>query len=133
MHSIRTALALMIVFAAACGDSQTPPLPEAEFTARGSVEQVWLIDAPPGEELRLVASDGSVVETGPADELGSRIFRKVPIGEDYRVEAGEGADRRSTGPLSVRGPDDPPPHEFYANQEIGPGYGYIETLSLIHI
>jgi predicted acyl esterase len=127
MKSIRTALALMIVFAAACGDSQTPPLPEAEFTARGSVEQVWLVEATPGEELRLVASDGSVVETGLADELGSRIFRKVPIGEDYRVEAGAGADRRSTGPLSVRGPDDTPPYEFYANQEIGPGYGYIET------
>ena len=94
----------------------------ATFDAHGSVEQVWLIGAEPGAELRLVDEDAVVVATAAADAQGSLIFRDVPPA-DYRVAA---ADTVSDA-VTVAAPDDHPDAAFYAAQDIVPGYGYLET------
>ena len=55
----------------------------------GSVEQVYLVDAEPGTELRLVDAGGNVVQTGVADENGTLIYRDVAAGSAYRVETAD--------------------------------------------
>lgn len=138
-------LALLIsLLVAACGSSSdapsgpltpTPaptapgqPTPRpARFTARGSVEQVYVLGATPGETLSLRSMGGDLVKMGEADQLGSLIFRGIQPGAGYRVESGSGDALEMSPELVVTAPEDAPDPSFYASQEIGPGYGYLET------
>jgi len=101
----------------------------AGFTARGSVEQVSVVRAEPGQALELHGAAGWQAE-GVADEQGSLIFREVPPGDGYRVvgrDAGTGLIERSD-PFEVLSLEESlPPREFYTSQQLGPGYGYITT------
>lgn len=99
----------------------------ASFTARGSVNQVYIIDAEPGTTLELVGPDSFVIDSGTADSEGSLIFREVEIGEGYHVVAGFPSALEASAALEVTAWDDPPDQSFYDNQDIGPGYGYLET------
>ncbi|HEX5615793.1 MAG TPA: CocE/NonD family hydrolase [Acidimicrobiia bacterium] len=103
----------------------------ASFDAHGSVEQVWVTGAEPGVALELVASEGAVVAFGEADDEGSLILRGVEPGDEYRVAtvaATEGdAPVQASETLAVGAPDDHPSADFYADQEIATGYGYLET------
>ncbi len=138
-----TAILATLVLASACGDDGTTgdsgspgprptpapeptaaPGPMADFEVTGSVEQVYLVGATPGTELRLLGPDDVVVQTGTADENGTLIYRDVAAATGYRVEASDGA---SSPAFEVKTPDDVPSPEFYASQTIGPGYGYLET------
>jgi uncharacterized protein len=99
----------------------------APFDANGSVEQVWLTGAQPGQALKLVARNGKVVATGEADAQGSLILRDVEPRRGYRVAAGAGAALVASPTLEVTAPDDPPEQAFYESQELDAGYGYLET------
>lgn len=100
------------------------PPPAASFEVTGSVEQVYLVSAEPGTELDLIDANGTAVQTGTADENGTLIYRDVVAGEGYTVRDASGA---TSAAFTVRTPDDVPDQSFYASQEIGPGYGYLET------
>lgn len=137
----------VFLFASACGDGGTPagggnsspptetpapgpaptatpePAPVAEFEVHGSVEQAYLVGAEPGMELTLFDAEGTAVATGTADENGTFIYRDLTAGT-YRIEAADGLSSES---FEVRTPDDVPSESFYAAQDIGPGYGYLET------
>ena len=92
------------------------------FTVRPSVNQLYVLDATPGEQLTLV-HDGAVVGTGTVDELGSLAWRQLDAGT-YTVE-GDGV---SSGPETVTDFDGPPPPaSFYSGQALGEGFGYITT------
>ncbi|GIU88178.1 MAG: hypothetical protein KatS3mg009_2693 [Acidimicrobiia bacterium] len=95
----------------------------AAFEVHGSVEQVWLTGAEPGAPLRLVDADDRLVAEAEADARGSLIFRDVEPGPGYRVAS----DGTVSGAVEVVAPDDHPDPSFYASQEIGEGYGYVET------
>lgn len=99
----------------------------AGFLARGSVEQVYVVDAAAGTALELVDEDGCPVQSGTSDRQGSLIFRRVPAGAAYAVVQRSGEVLRASGLLQVRSPNDLPPRSFYENQQIGAGYGYLET------
>jgi predicted acyl esterase len=98
--------------------------PSPALVARGSVEQVAITGASPGEALRLVASDGHVRARGTSDDTGALLLRDVPPGTGYRVEGSGGA---RSAPLRVLAEDEHPPHSFYAAQRLGPGYQYLTT------
>jgi predicted acyl esterase len=95
----------------------------AEFEVHGSVGQVWLTGARPGERLRLVDRRDRLVATAEADGRGSLIFRDVEPGRGYRVASDATVSER----VEVTAPDDHPNASFYRRQEIGEGYGYVET------
>jgi hypothetical protein len=105
----------------------------ASFTARGSVAQVWVIDAMPGTEIELVIETvedgGLVMMSGTTDAAGSFIFRDVPPDAGYRVIAGAGtaSPLHASPALEVTAVDDAPDPSFYAEQQIVGGYGYLET------
>ncbi|MDG2307598.1 MAG: CocE/NonD family hydrolase [Candidatus Binatia bacterium] len=129
----------VLVLVSACGSdgtsapTQSPspqptttpePAPVADFDVTGSVEQVYLVGATPGTELQLVDADGSVVQTGTADDNGTLIYRHVAAAAGYRVEAADGS---SSPAFEVKTADDVPSQDFYSSQEINAGYGYLET------
>jgi predicted acyl esterase len=99
----------------------------ATFVARGSVNQVYVTDAPPNTVLELVGSDSFVAMAGTTDANGALILREVPIGAGYHIVSGHPGPLFASGALEVTAWDDPPDHSFYANQVINPGYGYLET------
>jgi predicted acyl esterase len=99
----------------------------APFTAHGSVEQLYVTDAAAGSELELVGSDGLVVTSGRADAQGSLVFRDVPAGRGYVVATGYPGDPQASNAVDVTTADEAPDESFYAQQEIGKGYGYLET------
>ncbi|HEY8429465.1 MAG TPA: CocE/NonD family hydrolase [Sandaracinaceae bacterium] len=95
----------------------------AGFQARGSVEQVHVTHATPGESLRLVDAFLQTVAEGEADYQGSLIFREVEPGA-YRV-LGESGISDPIEVVSIE--DSTPPQSFYDEQVLEPGFGYITT------
>ncbi|MGB0098735.1 MAG: CocE/NonD family hydrolase [Nocardioides sp.] len=110
------------VLTATEGAHATDPAADAAgFTVRPSINQVYVLDATPGETLELVGA-GGVVETGTADEFGSLAWRELEAGS-YQVRGdGESVD------LTVADFDDPaPPQSFYDEQTLEDGFGYLTT------
>ncbi|MEW6272815.1 MAG: CocE/NonD family hydrolase, partial [Thermodesulfobacteriota bacterium] len=136
-------LALHQVSLTACGNSSSasggpspsptaaptpgPGTVPASYSARGSVEQAYVVDAEPGSELTLVDGFGAAVATGTADAQGSLIFRDVPAGGGYRVTAPAAGQTAVSEPFAVTTAEDVPDPSFYQSQVVGPGYQYIET------
>ena len=94
---------------------------DPDFTVRGSVNQVYVLDGTPGEALELRDGDG-VVAAGTVDALGSLAWRELEAGA-YTVH-GTGGDV----PVTVADFDDPAPGQaFYDGQTLEEGFGYITT------
>ena len=99
----------------------------AQFKVRGSIEQVHVTHASPGATIQLLDDEGELVQEGVADYQGSLIFREVEPGSGYRVFA-------KSVPSGLSDPFDvlpfqgsTPPPEFYQEQVLEPGFGYITT------
>ncbi len=55
------------------------------FSARGSVEQVYVTGLAPGAQMSLLKSNGETVSTQTADSEGGLLFRRVAPAKRYRV------------------------------------------------
>jgi predicted acyl esterase len=96
------------------------------FTARGSVEQVYVTGLAPGAQMTLVNGAGATVATRKANSLGGLLFRNVAPGSGYRVRPSAGGT--SSGPLTVLSTQSAPPSTTVYNQAIpSSGYGYLTT------
>jgi uncharacterized protein len=93
------------------------------FSAHGSVRQVYVVGARPGERLTLVGTRGRTVAVRIAGPLGGVVFRGVAPGRGYRVRSA-GAPRTPT--LTVL-PDRsaPPSTRIYRQRIPRSGYGYV--------
>jgi hypothetical protein len=98
---------------------------EPGFSARGSVEQVYVTGLAPDAELSLLDAAGTTVATRQANSQGGLLFREVAPGSGYRVRASDGAE---SGPLTVLPTDPAPPSTAVYDQAIpSRGYGYLST------
>jgi uncharacterized protein len=98
----------------------------AAFTARGSVEQVYVTGATPGTQMALLSSAGKTVATRPVNSLGGALFRNVAPGSGYRVRPAAGGT--ASGPLTVlTGQSAPPDTSVYSQNIPSSGYGYMNT------
>ncbi len=125
-------IGLALVPAVPAGATSATAADAAPFTARGSVHQVHVIDAPPntGVELRRRAR---TVEKARTDDLGGYIFRNVDAGTGYVVVL-RTKDRPQSASLTVLGADFVPPQSLYRDQHLEvdnltatSGYGYLTT------
>ena len=90
---------------------------------RGSINQLAVLDATPGEDLDLLDDGGAVVGTGTVDDLGSFVWRDLDAGT-YAVSA----DGTSLGSAHVSDYADPAPDQsFYDGQTLTKGFNYITT------
>ena len=118
------AVVLAFIFTAAAGVGAASAA-TANFSAHGSVEQVYVTGASPGEELTLVNSGGSTVATQQVNSLGGLLFRNVTPGSGYRVRDANGAE---SDPLTVLTTQSAPPSTDVYNQTIAAdGYQYLTT------
>src|ERR687893_1144527 len=98
---------------------------EPTFNAHGSVEQVYVTDLSPGEQVSLLDSAGTTIATRQANSLGGSLFRNVPPGSGYRARASDGTE---SDPLTVLTTQSTPPSTDVYDQTIpSNGYGYLTT------
>jgi predicted acyl esterase len=119
-------------------DPETDAAPEPEpdagpepepgpFRVRGTLEQVYIWQAPPDTPIELVGPEGEVAANAPTDDQGSLVFRAVPPGEGYTVRVAADPAVAVTD-VRVRSLEDlGPDPELYASQVLQPGYGYLTT------
>ena len=117
-----TVVTLVVTGTATVGSASAA---EPTFSARGSVEQVYVTGLSPGEQVSLQNSAGSTIETRQANSLGGSLFRNVPPGGGYRVRTSDGTESGALPVLTV--PTAAPSTGVY-DQTIPPaGYGYLTT------
>ncbi len=117
------ALAL-VVTAFAAGQVATAADP-AGFTLRGSVNQLYVLDAEPGQQLELVDEGDVVVGAGTVDPAGSLVWRELGAGS-YTVRDADAPAVAAEATVSDF--DDPPPAQsLYDGQSLGSRFGYITT------
>src|SRR4051794_28581340 len=75
---------------------------QVAFTARGSVEQIQVTGANPGQGLRLIDRRGDVVDAERGGSLGGIVSRHVRPGGGYRVRQPGGAESASLRVLPRR-------------------------------
>lgn len=96
----------------------------ASFTVQPGVEQIAILDAEPGRELTVFASDGAAVTSGLIDDAGSLLFRDLPAGEAFTV----GDDVEASEPVAPLARDEHPGPAFFAEQVLPiDELGYITT------
>lgn len=96
------------------------------FTARGSVQQVYVTGAAAGAQMSLLDSQGATVASQVADPLGGLLFRHVSPGDGYRVRLE--SDGSESGPLTVHPDTSAPWDPAVYNQSIpSSGYTYLTT------
>src|SRR5690606_29735735 len=92
------------------------------FATRPGPEQIAIVGAEPGDELRIADLGGNAVASGTADEQGSLLFRGLEPG-DYVVDSSGAA----TGKVTVTSPDEPPDRRWYPAPQLEPGFGYLKA------
>jgi hypothetical protein len=123
----RLAIVCLALFASACTSDDTTSGSAAAMTVSGSVNQVFVLDGPAGDDVELLDPDGSVVDEGTVDAQGALIFRDVDKAEGYTVRT-TGDEPAESDPVDVESVTSSQPDQaFYDDQTLEPGFEYIET------
>ena len=104
-----------------------PALAQAEFEAKGSVEQVYATGLEPKAKMSLLDRKGKVVDDPERrTKRAALLFRQREAGQGLPRRHAEGQQRPA--PLTVLTKRSAPPDESIYDQEIEPdGYQYLET------
>jgi uncharacterized protein len=94
----------------------------AKVSARGGINNAYVLGAPEGRKLVLVDAAGRTVARGRADRLGSRIFHNLRPGRGYRVRVGDDA---FTPRFRVLRSGDNPRPAFYRRRRVREGLNYV--------
>ena len=97
----------------------------ATFVAGGSIDQVWVTDANPGDVLILADASSKEVARGTADRLGSLILRDIAPGAGYTVRRVDPSGVVGTPPLTVLAQTDVPDPSLY-QQVLSAGLNYVK-------
>lgn len=98
----------------------------ATFVAGGSIEQVWVTDANPGDVLVLADGNSNEVGRGTADRLGSLIYRNIAPGDGYTVRLVNGSSVDGTKPFRVLSEADVPDSSLYNQTLLGGAVNYVK-------
>jgi predicted acyl esterase len=119
------ALATISLIGGALAATDIASAAPGDFVVRGSVNQVYLLDATAGQGVELVDGADKIVGTGTVDTAGSFAWRELDPGS-YTVRTTNGPAASKT--TTVTDYDDPAPApSFYAGQTLSKGFGYIAT------
>lgn len=98
----------------------------ARFKANGSVGDAYVTGATLGQKLMLVNADDRIVQSGPADSFGSKVFYDVKPGPGYTVRLKVNGKRTlGTGRFTILRAGQNPKQSFYRTQTLNPGLNYI--------
>ncbi len=104
-----------------------PPttLPPADLDVSVSFEQLTVTGARPGTDIVALAADGEELARATVRPSGSALLRELTPGS-VTLEVHDGAEPIAAGPTVVVADSSPPDPRVF-DQQIGSGYGYIET------
>jgi uncharacterized protein len=93
------------------------------FTAHGSIDQAYVLNAKKGEKLTLRNRKGKSLASGKADRFGSYIFHDVTPGAGYTVKGKKGVSKS----FKVLKAGQNPPASFYKKQpKLKQGLNYVK-------
>lgn len=125
----RAAVALVCVCVCSAGlvavASSSAGAALAPFRGHGSIDEAYVVGAPPRDHLRLENGAGRVVGVGVVDRLGSLVVRDLTPGRGFRFEDVTRTTPRVTAPFSVLSTSSAPPASFYADQHLHAGLNYV--------
>ncbi|MHB1140060.1 MAG: CocE/NonD family hydrolase, partial [Microthrixaceae bacterium] len=115
------------VLGAACAPTPPGPPPTTvldpiELRVLGGLEQIYVLGADEGDELRLSDDDGSEVARGTADRLGSWVVRGLAQGRTYTLVNDTTGESHRTRVL-VEG--EHPPQSVYDDVDLHEGLNYV--------
>jgi len=103
-------------------DVEQPP------SVRGSVEQVVVTNAVPESTVILYGPDGNEAIRAQAGARGSYVFSDIEPSEGYRASHSiDGEESPRSDAVAVLSTEYTPPQEFYDQQELTEGFGYLEV------
>jgi predicted acyl esterase len=115
---------------AASAKSKKPNAPKATemavFKARGSIGEVYVVNAEEGDRLMLVSPKNKVLRTSGADSFGSKIFYRIKPGAGYTVRLRKDGEVYGTKRFNVRKPDANPKQSYYDRIELEEGLNYVK-------
>ena len=124
--SITAVLAVAVGPAGAATSTSAPAVTNvATFTAKGSINQAYVLGAHQGDQLILANSAGKVVTTQAADSLGSVIFRDVTPASGYTVRLRSASKVYGTPAFTVLSESYKPPTSLYSGQTLRAGLNYV--------
>ncbi|MEM8619244.1 MAG: CocE/NonD family hydrolase [Actinomycetota bacterium] len=105
--------------------SSALPTIELDVALQPGVEQLAITGAPVGATLQIAPASDPAGPTadGTVDEFGSLLFRGLDGDADYVIVTDDGVSE----PFTTLDRATHPEADFYASQQIDPGYGYITT------
>ena len=122
---LRTTLFLVTLAATGLASEATASA-ATRLVVGGSVQQVYVTGARPGERLALVNRRGATIAELAAGSLGGQVFRNLKPGPGYRVRpAAGGPASRAVTVLPDRSA--PPSTKIYEQRIPSSGYGYLTT------
>ncbi len=118
--------ALVAALLAVAGPVSTAGAAAPAYDVQGSVNQLAVTGATPGQTLELLDAQSAVADSGIVDAQGSLLWRELTAG-DYAVR--DAADHATVSdPATVTDYADPaPPQSFYDGQSLRKGFQYITT------
>jgi uncharacterized protein len=126
--AVALASAACLVAPGPAGAAQAPEVTKrAAFSARGSIDRAYVLDARRGQRLILADGGGRVVDSGRADRLGSLIFREVAPGPGYTVLSRQGRAVAGSKRFRVLRAGANPPARFYQRKTLRQGLNYVEV------
>ncbi|HVC71978.1 MAG TPA: CocE/NonD family hydrolase [Acidimicrobiales bacterium] len=120
---------VVAVAAVSAVSSSGPPaasVSRSTFHGHGSIDEAYVLGAPPRARLTLLNGAGARVGSGLVDKLGSLIIRNLTPGSGFRFEQKSGTTTRATAPFTVLSTTSPPPApSFYSSQHLHAGLNYV--------
>lgn len=111
-----------------CGATSHPtssaPAP-TPFAGHGSIDEAYVIGAPPGDHLTVVDSSGAHVGSGVVNKLGGLIVTNLSPGSGFRFESITGGKTEATSQFSVLSTDSDPNLPIYTSQHLHVGLNYV--------
>lgn len=99
-----------------------PSKPAVAYTAQGSINEAYVVNATEGEKLTLVTKAGKKAGTGTVDRLGSFVFHGLKPGPGYVVKGPKGVSKA----FKVLKAGDNPKRAFYEKTELKQGLNYVK-------
>jgi uncharacterized protein len=124
--AIALAIGLVSVTSGCGTTSKTARLALAPFTGHGSIDEAYVVGAPPGKVLTVVDSAGAQVGSGVVDSLGGLIVPNLVPGSGFRFEDVSGGKTEATPPFSVLSTASNPNLPIYSSQHLHAGLNYVE-------
>jgi len=106
---------------------------KAAFTAKGSIDEAYVLGATKGSKLVLVNKKGKVTGRGTVDRFGSLVFREQKPGAGYTVQLRKGKKIQKSSAFKVLSENSNPPQSFFDGKVLNAGLNYVTVRDGVEI